>query len=295
MDLPVVFQPPNATLKGTKGKPGLVVPPPYSISDINNSSDWQQVTGLYNRRIAQVYQTPPTAIVYASAGAGNWPTAAFVNDLRTKIKNLRTDFGTDVHTGQDIIAQDLIDIRNALGFTSTATYARINLYTWVEADKPWNTPTIFTPSSALIGQREDSIDPSVINRGRFGTSFNIFNNIIHTVTGSIGFTMSSFTLSGAGTITAQTWASNTDDHLAAPGWQSHLDNLCDTLVIPPVGNVFRTMNIPSAVLAARSGNVMSLIMGEHDELINVRNLNDPEFTFQGISNPYPFLTLNFGF
>lgn len=279
-DDPVVYAPTHFTnAKAQLGLNSFSVPP--TIDEINASSDWYQVVGLFNRRQSQIYDSP-SYFTLGYGGIGNWPTADSISDLRDAINAVRADLDmtpatfsiASLDAGHVIHGLDLTQLRTALALTSTRQATTSGLAN--------NTTTVtFIPFNGFRVGRQFT------DRYRIGESFAIPSaTLVSSTTAVLRFTV--LFLSGSSPV-VRLYASNTDDNALPASWMFHTDNYVGSATISAAGTY--DIAVPFSVISAAAGRHLSFVLVDENEF-----LGNATFTLVTFSNSTRFdLIFDYGF
>ncbi len=146
-----------------------------------------------------------------------------------------------------------------------------------------------------MGKEWQSTSGGIMIRTRYGFSFQLPANLTPSSSAQVIFQYDLFQNQ------IETWkpalySSNTDDSANTPIFMFNTNNFCDYGVygggypIPGSGSGFTydLFNVPNAFLLARSGQVMSFLLGEDLEMIDGGAATGPSFgTFSGVTGDTP--------
>jgi hypothetical protein len=244
---------------------------PPTMTQVNASSDINQVIALCNRRTSQI-DNSLSQFSYAAPSAS--VTAALVTALQTRINALRGEVGvssfsfTAVSSGKPIKAQDWIDLRSALVFTPSpitiypSAYRQANntANTYPTNNGAWGN-TLYA-SGAIVGKQNTNTSGPGCSRHRLGIAFSVPSGAnayaaytLNIVLENWGATLESFLphFYAAATDVPASWFTNRDYDLGSGSYGSSSNQ-----AIP----------VPGALVAARAGGTLWVCIGEDLELID---------------------------
>lgn len=241
---------------------------PPTDSQLNASSDLNQMIGDVNRLSSQL--SLGSAFSYVSSGTTLDGTT--MGNIQTRINSARTTVGLSSYSFTNTLASgkafkklDFFELRDALDLTITlnATFSA-----WYWAETFFNVATMLQDYTSGTGDFTVGEGSTNSPRYRGGVTFALPTIHGSGVTASFLFPLTSQNISGQD-YTAKLYSSNSDDSGGglptswSSGWQAHLDNLCGTC---SSGTGTRSIAVPNSVLAGRSGNNCSFVLGTSNEL-----------------------------
>jgi hypothetical protein len=305
-DPSVIWSPTLASGVPIKAGGSAFLSPP-AMSEVNASSDQNQVVALANRRTSQIDNTL-SQFGYVAAGAR--PQASLVSNLQTRINLLRGDAGvapfafTPVSSGTRIRAQDWLDLRTALDFTPVPpacslagilyAHEKDNVYI-TNVLTPYNNVSGGYPNNSWIGKHSTNTSGGG-DRWRLMVIFNVPSGA--SALGSYRFDIAlSGWLNQIEAFSPQFFAANS----ALTGGSSWWTNRDHDLGSGTYGNsASQAIAVPGSLVASRAGSTLCIVLGEDAEMSSsggMGSINNKYSGFQVNTSQSPpiALTQTFGF